>query len=152
MKTGRIISLLAVIALLAGCVSSQSGQVYSRDQAQFAQTVQMGTVDYVKPVKVEGTKSGVGAVVGGIAGGVLGSTIGGGDGSKIAAVGGALAGAGAGHLAEEKLTDYNGLEITVKLDSGRLTAVVQKNDVPFFVGERVRVLTANDGTMRVQKQ
>jgi outer membrane lipoprotein SlyB len=150
MKTIRIISLLAVGVLLAGC-ASQSGEVYSRSQAQRAQTVQMGTVEFVKPVKVQGTKSGVGAVVGAVAGGVLGSTIGGGDGAKIATVGGALAGAGAGHLAEEKISDYKGLEITVRLDGGSTMAVVQKNDVMFFVGERVRVLTGGDGTMRVEK-
>lgn len=142
--------MLWVALLAAGC-ASQSGEVYSRGQAQRAQTVQMGTVEYVKSVRVEGTKSGVGAVVGGITGGVLGSTIGSGTGSKVAALGGALAGAGAGHLAEEKLTDYNGLEITVKLDSGRLLAVVQKNDVLFAVGERVRVLTGADGILRVEK-
>ncbi len=151
MKTAvRIISLLAAGAVLAGC-ASQSGQVYSRAQAQRAQTVQMGTVEFVKPVKVQGTKSGVGAVVGAVAGGVVGSTIGGGDGRKLATVGGALAGAGAGHLAEDKIGSYNGLEITVLLDSGSSMAVVQKNDVQFFVGERVRVLTGGDGTMRVEK-
>lgn len=151
MKAGRIISLLAVISLLAGC-ASQSSEVYSRSQAQQAQTVQMGTVEFVKPVRVEGTKSGVGAVVGAVAGGVLGSTVGGGDGQKLATLGGALGGAAAGHMVEEKISDYNGFEITVKLDSGTTMAVVQKNDVQFFVGERVRVLTGHDGTMRVAKQ
>ena len=150
MRAVRIISFLMIAALLAGC-ASQSGQVYSRSQTQRAQTVQMGTVEHVKPVKVEGTKSGVGAVVGAVAGGVLGSTIGGGDGAKIATVGGALGGAAAGHMVEEKISDYNGLEITVKLDDGRVMAVVQKDDVMFFVGERVRVLTGHDGTMRVEK-
>jgi outer membrane lipoprotein SlyB len=151
MKTLQILSFCVITALLAGCVSSQSGEVYSRSQAQQAQSVQMGTVEFVKQVKVEGTKSGIGAVVGGIAGGVAGSTIGGGDGQKLATLGGALGGAAAGALAEEKLTDYDGLEITVKLDSGSAIVVVQKADVLFFVGERVRVITATDGAVRVTK-
>jgi outer membrane lipoprotein SlyB len=150
MKAVRVILFSAMISLLAGC-ASQSGEVYQRDQAQHAQTVEMGTVEFVKKVKVEGTKSGIGTIVGGIAGGVLGNTIGSGDGSTIAAVGGALVGAGAGHMAEEKISDYDGLEITVRLDSGRVMAVVQEDDVQFFVSERVRVLTGNDGTVRIAK-
>ncbi len=150
MKAIQMIPVLVIAALLAGC-ASQSGQVYTRDEAQQAHTVQMGTVEQVKPVQVEGTKSGVGAVVGAVAGGVLGSTIGGGDGAKIATVGGALGGAVAGHMVEEKISDYNGIEITVKLDDGSVMAVVQKDDVVFFVGERVRVLTGRDGTIRVSK-
>lgn len=149
MKACRIITFLAVTALLAGCASSNSGEVYSRDQARRTQTVQMGTVQFVKTIQIEGTKSGVGAVGGGVAGGVVGSTIGGGKGSILAAVGGAALGAVGGAVAEEKLTKKNGLEITVKLDSGATIAVVQEADVMYSVGERVRVLTGSDGTTRV---
>ena len=149
MKAYRIITFLAVAALMAGCASSNSGEVYSRDQARRTQIVQMGTVQFVKNIQIEGTKSGVGAVGGGVAGGVIGSTIGGGKGSILAAVGGAALGAVGGAVAEEKLTKKNGLEITVKLDSGSIIAVVQEADVMYSVGERVRVLTGSDGTTRV---
>ena len=149
MKAYRIIASLAVTALLAGCASSNSGEVYSRDQARRTQAVQMGTVQAVKNVQIEGTKSGVGAVGGGVAGGVIGSTIGGGNGSILAAVGGAALGAIGGAVAEEKITKKNGLEITVKLDSGSSIAVVQEADVLYSVGDRVRVLTSSDGTTRV---
>jgi len=151
MKAYRIIASLAVTALLAGCASSNSGEVYSRDQARRTQAVQMGTVQAVKNVQIEGTKSGVGAVGGGVAGGVIGSTIGGGNGSILAAVGGAALGAIGGAVAEEKITKKNGLEITVKLDSGSTIAVVQEADVLYSVGDRVRVLTSSDGTTRVVK-
>jgi len=137
--------------LLAGCASSRSGQVYSRDQARMAHTVETGVVEQVKQVTIEGTKTGAGAVGGGLAGGVLGSTIGSGRGSTIAAVAGALAGAAAGTMAEEQLTKADGLEILVRLDSGRLVAVVQEADVAFAAGERVQVLTGTDGTIRVRK-
>jgi outer membrane lipoprotein SlyB len=149
MKAYRVITFLAATALLAGCASSNSGEVYSRNQARRAQTVQMGAVQAVRSVQIEGTKSGVGAVGGGVAGGVVGSTIGGGKGSILAAVGGAALGAVGGAVAEEKLTKKNGLEITVKLDSGSIIAVVQEADVLFAIGERVRVLTGSDGTTRV---
>jgi outer membrane lipoprotein SlyB len=149
MKAYRIITFLSLAALLAGCASSNSGEVYSRDQARRTQTVQMGTVQFVKNIQIEGTKSGVGAIGGGVAGGVAGSTIGGGKGSILAAVGGAALGAVGGAVAEEKFTKKNGLEITVKLDSGATIAVVQEADVMYSVGERVRVLTGSDGTTRV---
>jgi outer membrane lipoprotein SlyB len=151
MKAFRFITFLTVAALLAGCASSRSGEVYSRDQARRAQTVQLGTVEFVKGVKIEGTKSGLGTTAGGIAGGVAGSTIGGGSGRTLAALGGAIVGAVAGTAGEEALTRRDGLEITVKLDSGRVLAVVQEADVLFAPGDRVRVLTGADGTVRVEK-
>jgi outer membrane lipoprotein SlyB len=151
MKSFRIMALFSAAAILAGCASSNSGDVYSRNQARRTQTVQMGTVQAIRNVRIEGTKSGVGAVGGGVAGGVLGSTVGKGKGSTLAAVGGAALGAVGGAVAEEQLTKKAGLEITVKLDSGTTIAVVQDADVMFSIGERVRVLTGSDGITRVVK-
>jgi outer membrane lipoprotein SlyB len=148
MKSVRLLASLIAAALLAGCASSNSADVYSRDQARSMQTVQMGMVQAVRSIQIEGTRSGIGAVAGGIAGGVAGSTIGSGKGSTLAALGGAALGAVGGTVAEEKLTKKAGLEITVKLDSGSMIAVVQEADVPFAVGDRVRVLTGG-GTTRV---
>jgi outer membrane lipoprotein SlyB len=148
MKAYRIITFLAAAALISGCASSNSADVYSRDQARQIQTVQMGTVQAVRSIQIEGTRSGIGTVAGGIAGGVAGSTIGSGKGSTLAALGGAALGAVGGTVAEEKLTKKAGLEITVKLDSGSVVAVVQEADVLFSVGERVRVLTGG-GVTRV---
>lgn len=151
MKDLSIVSLFTVLAFITGCAGSQSGEVYTRDQARSAQTVQLGVVEFVKEVQVEGNQSGLGGVAGGVAGGVLGSTVGGGKGSTLAALGGAAIGAIAGNKVEEKKTQYMGLEITVKLDSGKVLAVVQEADVQFAVGDRVRVLTGRDGTTRVEK-
>ena len=150
-KAGSFFSFLTITALLTGCASSRSGEVYSRDQARQAQTVQLGTVEFVKNIKIESTKSGAGSIGGAVVGGVAGSTIGSGKGSTLAALGGAVLGALGGTAAEEKLTRKDGLEITVKLDSGNVIAVVQEADVQFAVGDRVRVLTAPDGTTRVEK-
>jgi len=151
MNLFRFVTFLMVPALLTGCASSNSGEVYSREQARRTQTVQLGTVQSVKNVRIEGTRSAVGPVAGGIGGGVVGSTIGAGKGSVLAALGGAALGAVGGAVAEEKLTKKAGLEITVKLDSGSTIAVVQEADVMYSVGERVRVLTGPDGTTRVAR-
>lgn len=150
MKLFRFSVSFVVGALIAGCASSNSGDVYSRDQVRRTQTVQLGTVQAVRSVRIEGTKSGVGTVAGAVAGGVAGSTIGAGSGRTLAALGGAALGAVGGTVAEEQITKKTGLEITVKLDGGSTIAVVQEADVMFSVGERVRVLTSG-GVTRVTK-
>lgn len=141
-------ALLIAILALGGCASSKSGGVYSRDQARQTQEVQLGVVDSVREVQLEGTKSPVGAAAGAVIGGVAGSNVGSGKGSTIGTVLGAVAGGLLGSMAEEGITRKPGLEITVKLDGGRLIAVTQEADEKFRPGDRVRVLTGG-GVTRV---
>ncbi len=143
--------LLAMVAFMTGCASSRSGEVYSRDQARQAQILEYATVVSVKEVTIEGTKTALGTAAGGVAGGVLGSTVGGGRGSTVATVIGALAGAAVGTAAEEGATRKPGLEIVVKKDDGPTIVVVQEADVMMAPGDRVKVITAADGTTRVSK-
>lgn len=147
--TTCLIAILLISIFFTGCVSSRSGNVYSRDQAMKSHSVKYGTIESIRTVEIEGTRSGIGAMAGGAAGGAVGSTIGNGSGRTVATVLGAIAGGIAGHTAEEGLTDKEGLEIMVKLDDGDLTSVVQEADVNFQKGDRVRVLTGPDGTVRV---
>jgi outer membrane lipoprotein SlyB len=144
--------LMVLATVLSGCVSSKAGDVYSRDQARTEQSVRLGTIDAVREVQIEGTKSGVGAVAGGVTGGIAASTIGHGTGSAVAAAVGAIAGGLAGSAAEEGLTKSAGLEIIVKLDSGQSIAVVQAVDASttFQPGDRVRVLSGQ-GITRVSR-
>jgi len=143
--------LLAALLVVSGCSpSSQSGKVYSRDQARVAQTVVYGTVTRVEPVRLEGTRSGAGTLAGGALGGALGSGVGSGAGQTIAVVGGAIVGAIAGSATEKGVTEADGLEIEVQLDSGELLAIVQERDEEFQVGERIRVLRDSTGTSRVR--
>jgi outer membrane lipoprotein SlyB len=148
MRVTRLITILALSTLLGACASSNSGSVYSRDEARKVQTVKTGVVESVRQVKLEGTKSPVGTVAGGVVGGVAGSTVGGGKGQAIATVLGAVIGGLAGSAAEEGLTRKDGIEITVKLDSGSMIAIVQEADEQFNLGEKVRVLE-NGGVTRV---
>jgi outer membrane lipoprotein SlyB len=149
---GSTVVLLLAAAVLAGCASSKAGDVYSRDQARTEQNVRMGTIEAVKEVQIEGTKSGIGTVAGGVTGGIAASTIGHGTGSAVAAVVGAVAGGLVGAAAEEGLTKSQGLEITVKLDNGQTIAVVQAVDAKttFQPGDRVRVLSGQ-GITRVSR-
>lgn len=147
---GLKIALLAGAAtlVLGGCASSMSGGAYPRAQARQAMEVKMGVVESVRQVQLEGTASGVGTVAGAAVGGVAGSNVGDGKGAIIATIIGAVAGGLAGSAIEEGATKKLGLEITVKLDDGRLMAVTQEADEEFRTGDRVRVLS-NRGTTRV---
>ena len=139
------------ILSLSGCASSRSGKVYGRDQAREMHTVRMGTIEEVYMVRIEGTKTGIGTVAGAVIGGAVGSTVGDGSGRRVAAAVGSAAGAVAGSATEEGVTRRQGYEITVKMDDGQTIAVVQEADVPFNPGERVKILTGYDGTIRVRK-
>jgi outer membrane lipoprotein SlyB len=143
-------AFVALSLTLGGCVSNLSGDSYSRDEARKVQTVRLGTIEMLRPVKIEGTKTPIGAGAGAVVGGIGGSTIGGGRGAAVAAVIGAVAGGLLGAMTEEGLTRAQGVEITVREDDGTLRAYVQQvqeNEV-FRVGERVRIMTV-DGTSRV---
>jgi outer membrane lipoprotein SlyB len=68
-----------------------------------------------------------GATVGGIAGGSVGS----GRGSQAASVVGAVAGSVAGRAIEGAMTAREGLEISVRLDSGTALLVLQPDGESF---------------------
>ena len=135
------VTLSAMLLGLAGCTSNLSGDTYSRDEARRVQTVRLGTIESLRPVQIEGTKSPIGAGAGAVIGGIGGSSVGGGRGSAVAAVIGAVAGGMLGAAAEEGLTRTQGVEITVREDDGSLRAYVQEvqpNEI-FRVGDRVRM-------------
>ncbi|MBU4317300.1 MAG: glycine zipper 2TM domain-containing protein [Proteobacteria bacterium] len=151
-KNIRWFVIAALVAgLCASCASSRSANVYSRNQARQAQTVQMGVVESVKSVLIEGTKTPLGTIAGGALGGVAGSAVGGGKGAQLMTVVGVIAGAAAGTAAEEGITRKQGLEIIVRLDNGTLLSVVQEADVAFQAGDYVKIITGSDGTTRVSR-
>jgi len=105
-------------------------------------------VESVREVQIEGTKTPIGPAAGAVVGGVAGSSVGRGKGSAIGAVIGAVAGGLAGGAIEEGVTRNKGLEITIKLNNGRLIAITQNADENFRPGERVRILSGG-GVTRV---
>lgn len=146
-----VTTLLVASLLSTGCVSNLQGDTYSRDEARQIQTVRYATVEDVRMVVIEGTKSPIGAGAGAIAGGIAGSTVGGGKGSDLATVAGALIGGVLGAKAEEAATKSQGIELVVKFeDNGQTISVVQAYNPAetFNIGERVRVNNVS-GTTRV---
>lgn len=153
MKVQYIIPMLIATVVLAtsGCQTTRQGsKTYTRAEAQRPMHVTYGTVVAVAEVTIEAEESGAGTVVGGVAGGVAGSTIGGGDGRKLATVAGALIGAAIGSKTEKGMFTKNALEIEVKQDDGQVIVVVQEKDDVFHVGDRVRVVEASYGRLRVR--
>jgi len=140
-KRIQAVALVIAVAALAGCAQGLGGGAYTRDEARREQNVRLGVVESVRPVQIEGTRSGIGPAAGAVVGGVAGSTVGGGRGSTVAAVIGAVAGGVAGQALEEGTTRKNGVEVTVKLNNGALVAIVQEADETFRAGDRVRILS-----------
>lgn len=142
------IAVAALAALLAGCQTRESANVYGKHETGREQTVRLATVDAVRKVTIQGSQSGFGGAAGGVVGGVAGSGVGEGRGSTVGAVLGGVAGGVAGNTIENRMTEKAGLEITVRLESGELRAIVQEADLEFTPGQRVRLVTSG-GITRV---
>jgi outer membrane lipoprotein SlyB len=139
----------AVSVALSGCAEPRSANVYHAGESMREQSVRLGVVETVREVTVDRGQTGVGTAAGAVVGGVAGSAVGAGRGSVITTVIGAVAGGVAGQAIENRASKVPGVEITVRLDSGDLRAVVQEaGSEQFHPGERVRLLSEG-GTTRV---
>jgi outer membrane lipoprotein SlyB len=116
------------------------------DPARDEQEVRLGVVESVRQVPLPGSGGMIGTIGGATVGGVAGGTIGSGRGSSAGAVLGTVVGSVAGRALEAAATGKEGLEISVRLDSGRLIAIVQPDGESFKPGERVRVVTGAKGS------
>lgn len=153
--TSRLMAAAVIAGSLAatGCAyNSTASNVYTASQAQREQTVRLATVESVRAVRISsnnGQPSGLGAVGGGALGAVAGSAIGGGRGSIVTGIIGGIAGAVAGNTVENATAMRDGVEITVRLDSGELRAITQTASGEIFqAGDRVRLLSSG-GVTRV---
>lgn len=144
----RIMGTILMSFLFAGC-ALQPSDSFSRREVNQSYRVEMGTVERVRSVPIQGTDSGVGTIGGGALGGIAGGAIGGGRGSSIASVVGVIGGLLIGNAVEQQATQELGLELTVKLDNGQTALIIQAADPPFQIGDRVRVLSGKDGKTRV---
>jgi outer membrane lipoprotein SlyB len=97
----------------------------------------------------------MGIGIGAVTGGLLGSALSNGHGGygQLAAMGaGAAIGGIGGAFAEQALGNQQGIKYTVRLNSGVIKTVVQGNDNPMRVGQRVFLeesIGANKGRSRV---
>jgi outer membrane lipoprotein SlyB len=155
---------LLVALGLQGCVSTNMSastssspspaQAYSGSApAQPEQVVvRLGVVQSVRSTQISanGTQSsGFGSSATGSGNGLAGGAVSAGQTSLVTGEVGSIAGAVAGNAIENGVAIRDGLEITVRLDSGELRAIDQQaTGETFQAGDRVRVLSS-DGVTRV---
>jgi len=129
--------------LLAGCASTpgEDDADARRARQQAEQKEFPGVVESVREVEMDSERSGVAPMAGAVIGGSVGGSVGSGRGSAVGAVVGTVAGAVAGEAAAQAAT-RPALEITVRLEEGRVIAVTQPaGKESFKPGDRVRVLS-----------
>jgi outer membrane lipoprotein SlyB len=140
----------AAVLALAAC-STSSPDVVQRHDAQRMSQVQDATVLSVRPVTIDGSQSGTGAVTGGVIGGIAGSTRSGGREQAAIGIVGAVAGAVIGHAVERASTKEDGVEILVQLRNGERRAIVQaKGNEVLNAGDPV-ILVSTGGKTRVTR-
>lgn len=146
----KMIAPLLAALILSACASSSPDVVQRQDTQRLSQ-VQDATVLNVRPVTVDGSQSGAGAVTGGVVGAIAGSSVGGRRESAVVGVLGAVAGAMVGNAVERGATKEEAVEIILQLNNGERRAIVQaKGQEQFQPGERV-ILVTSSGKSRVAK-
>ena len=147
--TKTLIAAAAACAL-AACATS-SPDVVQRHEAQRMSQVQDATVLSVRPVTIDGSQSGTGALTGGVLGGVAGSTRSSGREQVAIGVIGAVAGAVIGNTVERAATKEDGVEILVQLRNGERRSIVQgKGNETLAAGDAV-ILVTSGGKTRVTR-
>lgn len=150
MKKLILSSSLVALAAMSAC-STSSPDVIKREDAQRMSQIQDATVLSVRPVTVDGSQSGLGAVAGGVVGAVAGSSVGGRREGQIVGVLGAVAGAVVGNAVERNTTREEAVEVIVQLRNGERRSVVQaKGNENLNPGEAV-ILVTTGGKTRVSR-
>lgn len=140
-------SLAAVMMLLAaGCATSSTDTYDDGDVGRILRT-EKATVISSREIDIAGNPSAVGPVIGGAAG-AAGAGFGFRDGNAgLAAVIGALIGAGAGYLVEKQALSGEGFEYVVEMPDGKVVTLVQNKEsdsVPIADGTPVIVQFGRD--------
>lgn len=119
-------SLAAIMALTLLTACQHPGQNrYGYQDVGKATRVTFGTVVSYRLVQVQGRNTGTGALAGAAGGALGGSYIGNGGGSLGGMIAGALVAGIAGHMVEQAIQDYDGVEFTVALENGEILTIVQ---------------------------
>ena len=141
MKAKLLLSALTVVVPLAACTPNISPDSYSVGSVGQVNRVVRGVIVSARPVAVSGTNTGIGAGAGAIAGGTGGSTIGGSAaGNIVGAVAGAVVGGVIGAAVEEGATRQTGMEYVIEAENGALITLVQGDEEPLSVGQKVMVI------------
>jgi outer membrane lipoprotein SlyB len=140
-------ALTFAAGLLAGCAGAPpegDAEPAPRQRAPAAEPEKKeygGVVESVREVELEGERSAVAPMAGAVVGGAAGSSVGRGRGAAAGGVVGTVVGAVVGESVAQG-EPRKALEITVRLDEGRVIAVTQPpGKETFKTGDRVRVVS-----------
>lgn len=136
-------AVLAVLVCLGtvSCKPNISPDSYSVGSVGQVNRVVRGIIVSAREVAISGTNTGIGAGAGAIAGGAGGSAIGGSTEANVAAgVAGAVVGGLIGAMAEQEMTRQTGMEYIIEAENGALITIVQGDESPLGVGEKVLVI------------
>jgi outer membrane lipoprotein SlyB len=142
--------LILVASVLVACTTTSPDVIQPYDANRLSQ-VQDATVLSVRPVVVEGSQSGVGAVSGGVVGGIAGSSVGGSRESMAIGVIGAVAGGVIGNAMERAGTREAAIELLVQLRNGERRAIVQAQGKDQFLPGDAVILVTTGGKTRVTR-
>jgi len=145
------ILIVASVAVLSACATSSPDVVQYRDTQRMS-VVQDATVLSIRPVTVDGSQSGIGAVSGAMVGSVAGGGVGGNWRDRQAgSVVGMIAGALIGNAVERNSTRQDGYEILVQLRNGERRSVIQgRGEDSLAAGDAV-ILTTTAGKTRITR-
>ena len=144
---GLTTSVMAIDILLAGCASDYSGNRYDGSAVGEVQRTEKGQVISLRKVELKPEHSVAGTALGAVGGGLVGSAFGGGHAKLLTATAGAVAGGVAGNAIATRGQD--GVEYTIKLDSGAVVTIAQAPTPTISVGQRVHVIYSQKGRSRV---
>lgn len=145
-RPALVLVAAASVPFIIGCTAVPDNDQYRSHELMQRQTEEAGTILALRHVQVQGDGSGVGAVIGASVGGGVGSGFGKGTGSKVNAGLGGIAGAILGGIVEDRLSQRDATELSVRMDSGKTISVVVPGKLSFAVGTPVRVLSGNGFT------
>lgn len=150
----KALFLCAAMLFAAPALAQQGGRDYTNPEAGRAFAVKTGEVIDIRQVNLRdapspyasfarpGLDSSDGcAAVGATLGGLLGAQVGKGTGKLAAALVGVAGGAYGGKTACTQ--PKRGVELIIKLEDGRVVALIQEDDTDFAIGDKVRLV---DGT------
>jgi len=132
--------MVSLAALVAGCSTDHSPNIYASNAVQQANKVDAGAIIGFRQVMISANGT-TGAVTGGAAGGVLGSQIGGSSFDQaLGGVAGTALGAILGNTIEHVTGDTMGWEYIVRKVNGDLVSVTQVEAKPLALGQKVLVI------------
>ena len=145
MPSLRFPAVVVSLALVLGACAPlpPAVAVYPPRQAMRPQTVELGFVESLREVRIGGYRTGAGGATGALVGGIGGSFVGGSwEANVVGSIVGAILGAFVGGALEEGATSRQGVEVSVRLDTGALVVVVQDAEIDTLKpGDRVRVIS-----------